>query len=237
MRKPLRVAGMRTKAPLILLAFFSALILCPPFARAFQASNQPEELQNLAAAFAPLDPALDLYEIPGEPDYALRAIFCSDRHLCEIGVVPRYFFSQYHPDWTEPDSTPTLSPTNYQAILDEIEKVKPLGSLEVRSRVALMLNLKLNFKETYENAILERVTFPHSQERHSSQPGYRIASFSVHYFHIVSGRIERKTFDEFDQMYTVRIGSDIFWVKKSDFEHSKKGSQVTIEAAGPFGHL
>ena len=178
--------------------------------------------------FTLLDAVHDLYAINGETDYALQAVFYDKNHLSKVRIVPRFFFDGYHSDWVEPPSPVVLSVSKYHQILDQIEKVQELGKLQQTGRVGIMLNLRSCFRDEYENAIVERAMF-----RYSPDKEYKVAWFSVKYFHPVFGRLEHKAMDKLDRKFMVTIDGKTYWTKRKTFEGLTVGKQVSIEAAGP----
>ena len=212
----------------ILAILISSLIVTPTsVGRAI-----PETLlsvsDRLQEQFAPLDLDHNLYEVTGNADYVLRATFYDRDDLTEIEIVPKYYFEKYHPDWVEPDAYVVMSVSKHRELLAQIGEVQKLGRLQQEGRVGLMLNLRLNFYDEYERAIVNRAMF-----RYSGQDDYKVARFRVKYFRPISGRLQEKWFDEPDQKYIVRVDGDTYWTKKATYEGLKVHTRVSIEAAGP----
>lgn len=196
------------------------------------------QARSLAEQFPVVDAEHSLYAVKGLEGYVLQDWSRNCASIDRVKVVPQFFFEQYHPQWIRPDKTMGMSLAKYEYTLQRISLVKPIGNLSKQGHIGTMFNLKLNFTDEYDSAMIERAMF-----RNSPDEDYKVAWFKVYFFRPVRGKIEAKdtgafngTFlSGFDGTFRIRVAGDWYWVKEAVFKSVTVGDETVIDAAGPIG--
>lgn len=110
-------------------------------------------LTKCAATFGePVDKNLNLF--PVDADFVLRVDFTEKGKLKEIAIEPKYFFSDTHPEWLEPEKMPHLLSKTPRDFLSLIDSISSLGTLKRKYRDGVITNSTNYRKECYENAVV-----------------------------------------------------------------------------------
>ena len=138
---------------LVTLACLASLVF-PSFAY----TGHPEKvaiLQSCARLFGPpVDEKQNLFEV-GQA-FVLQVQFTELGRLERFAVRPKYAFNEAHPEWTEPDSPPTLSQTEFKGLVAKLGRLKSEGRLvKPRNSISVVTNSTAYYKETYKYAVLE----------------------------------------------------------------------------------
>jgi hypothetical protein len=188
-----------------------------------------QDRDKLREEFSLVDSEQDLFAAGF--DYLIQPTYEARGRIIEIRVVPKYFFNQTHPQWTEPTSPVVMPLTAYEALLHQIGAVKPLGDLIRQGQVGIMLNLRTTFRDQYEKGIVERAMF-----RASPEEAYGVAWFTVVYFRTIVGKLELKEAAEPpgpDRSYRIKIDGKWYWTTEKVFQGLTTGNKVKVEAGGP----
>ena len=88
--------------------------------------------------------------------YVVGLMFNARGKLVELNVSPKYFFEEAHPDWAEPDNFAFLSKAQYDALLAQIDTIKPRGALITGSEtISAVTNMTAPHRERCRHAVLE----------------------------------------------------------------------------------
>lgn len=88
--------------------------------------------------------------------YVLGLKFNARGSLIELEVSPKYFFEEAHADWAEPDNFTYLSKSQYDAVLEQIDTIKPRGALIKSSEsISVVTNMTAPHREIYRRAMLD----------------------------------------------------------------------------------
>jgi hypothetical protein len=191
------------------------------------AAAQQASIEQISREFTRIVGPLTLFRV--DEQFVLQPKFI-DRNLSAIQCVPRYFFSDDYPEWTEPeDDRVTISVERYHAILARLERVKPIGAFHGEvTRSHIVMNLYSDSWEEFDSAIVLRGLYPPRGAQ-----SYAVGLFRVWYLRAVEGKI---TFlDPNDSQMGRRVGVDgrMYWTTTAEFGRLKKDATVRFRAAGP----
>lgn len=202
-----------------------------------QPTEKSRTIKQCEALFGEaIDSKLLLFEV--NRDFVLKVDFTGDG-LEKLSVVPKYWFSEEHPKWVEPDHGPWLEMKDYRILVAMLEKVRPKGMMTSAGQIGLCSKYCW-YKDYYADAFFEYSTIG----RDADIGG--VGSFFVSFFQPVRGKIVEKTTsnlrkvprkDKHKIIYTVTIsreGDDrphIFWVREKVYKRLKKGKIQSFEAA------
>ncbi len=103
---------------------------------------------------APVDVKQNLFEV--DRFHVLRVKFDNRGRLEQLAVEPKYYFEESHPEWEEPDNFANLTKSEYENLLERLDRVKSKGAqIKSRPSASAVTNLTAWYKEVYENAVLE----------------------------------------------------------------------------------
>lgn len=116
-----------------------------------------EKAAILNACAAEFGSAVDAQQnlFPVNRFYVLKARFTKQGKLFELAVMPKHYFEESHPDWVEPDDFQRLSKSEYEELLQRLERIKSKGHL-VKGEASMIpiANLTALHSERYEHAVL-----------------------------------------------------------------------------------
>jgi hypothetical protein len=179
---------------------------------------------RLGAQFRLISKSDNLYEI--NDGFVLRPIFSENKKLISIQIAPKYFFEKNHPEWSEPESTPTIPLEMYRKLLSRIQTVERLGNLVHKGTVGITMNVRTSFWDEYSGAIIERAMF-----RKTPEEKYRVAWFTIWFLREIVGKIDSKEMAQAG--LRVRVDSKWFMVPTGKYNSLVEGARVSLKAAGP----
>lgn len=213
--------GMRQGVAIVCLILFASW---PP--TIFSDDHDAKQIATeLRLHFSEVDEQGGLFEAGG--DYIIHPVFGQHGVLVKIEVVPKYFFHDRHPQWSEPDVPPAMSTTEYRTLLTLINSANELGDFVSEGKVGITLNLQTTFFDEFREGLVERTTL------NVPAKGRLVTRFTIHYLREISGKVESK--DTGIEGCRVRIGGRSYWTPTTTFRTLSVGRDVSIRAAGPFG--
>jgi hypothetical protein len=88
--------------------------------------------------------------------YVLRLSFNRRGSLTQLAVDPKYVYELDHPEWAEPDSFPFLPKIEYERLVAEMDRIKPMGPLvKPASAISIVTNMTAWHRETHRRGLLE----------------------------------------------------------------------------------
>jgi hypothetical protein len=141
----------------LLLTFFLVTCLTVPLAPNRNAITQADRetvLQALAAVFGPpVDTQKGLFEVNGF--FVLEAKFEAAGRLTQLGVLPKHWFADDHPEWQEVDDAGELTELEYETLLVKLDRVHPKGRIVQRAKFPIVTNSTARIRDIYKRAVLE----------------------------------------------------------------------------------
>lgn len=217
------------------LVFLSLLIAC--CSSTVFANEKQNVLKNCERMFGrPVDEKLNLFEI--NKDFVLRVDFVGNG-LEKLSVEPKYWLSENHPEWIEPDERPRLQKSDYDDLISKFEQLKSKGGIIARGHSGFCSNLHCWFQEYYENAFVEYA---------GNQFGPGFDYFFISFFQSIRGEIvDKKVFKlsrvtaglqshhQTQLIYWVSVlvegdETERFYVRKGVYKRLKKGKTQSFEA-------
>jgi hypothetical protein len=111
-------------------------------------------LQACATLFGPpVDSETGLFEV--NRFYVLEARFDESGRLTQLGVLPKHWLSDNHPEWEEEDDVGELTRSEYESLLVKLEGVRRKGKLLERAKFPVISNTTARIRDIYERAVLE----------------------------------------------------------------------------------
>jgi hypothetical protein len=111
-------------------------------------------LQSLAAVFGPpIDLQNGLFEV--NRFFLVEVKFDAYGRLTQLGVLPKHWFSEAHPEWQAVEDAGELSALEYKTLLNKLEGVRRKGKLVKRAKYPIVTNATARIHDGYERAVLE----------------------------------------------------------------------------------
>jgi hypothetical protein len=123
-------------------------------ARTATPADRETVLQACAAVFGPpIDSQRGLFEV--NRFYLLEVKFDERGRVLQLGVLPKHWFADDHPQWDETDDVGELTEGEYQSLLGRLEGIRSKGPLVKRAKMAVVTNLTARRRDRYKHAVLE----------------------------------------------------------------------------------
>ena len=111
-------------------------------------------LKACAAEFgAPIDPNNGLFEV--NRYYLLEAKFDDRGRLAQLGVLPKHWFADDHPQWGATDDVGELAEGEYESLLGRLDGIRSKGQLVKRAAFPLVSGTTARIRDIYKRAVLE----------------------------------------------------------------------------------
>jgi hypothetical protein len=208
-----------------------ALALCLAAAAQARASEKESVLRACEREFgAALDAKQNLFEV--NDSFVLQAKFDARGSLDVLSVMPKYFFEETHPEWTEPHHWPLLDRSEFAAVLARIDSVRPRGRWVKSVADPFVTNMTFYHTEEYENAVV----------RHGDYGvDFKDVRFvRVYFMHAVAGVVARMhrcrvgfPFDLSHRFHHVTVAGCGYFVGRATFARLRVGRSARFRAAGP----
>ena len=132
---------------------FLSVPIAPNGDAAIQADRETV-LQACATVFGPpVDSHNSLFEV--NRFYVLEAKFDKSGRLAQLGVLPKHWFSDNHPEWEETEDVGELTVPEYESLLVQLESVRSKGKIVKRAKFPVVTNSTARIRDRYEHAFLE----------------------------------------------------------------------------------
>ena len=130
-----------------------ALIIAPNSNAAMQ-SDRETVLQACVTVFGPpIDSQNNLFVV--NRFYILEAKFDESGRLAQLGVLPKHWFSDNHPEWDEAEDVGELTIPEYDSLLVQLDSVCPKGRIVKRAKFPVVTSTTTRIRDRYERAVLE----------------------------------------------------------------------------------
>src|SRR4030095_3196588 len=140
----------------LILSFLTLFALAPSHPPLAPAATQTERETVLKACTGEFGPALDrknnLFEV--SPYYVLEAKFDTSGQLTQLGVLPKHWFGDDHPEWNQTYDAGVLTVTEYKQLLRRLERIQTKGPMEQRARFPVPTQTYATRRDTYASAVL-----------------------------------------------------------------------------------
>lgn len=141
----------------LLLTLYLVTCLTAPIAPNRYAVTQADRetvLQACAAVFGPpIDSQNNLFEV--NRFFILEARFDESGRLLQLGVLPKHWFSEAHPEWEEVDEVGELTEPEYKTLLGKLEGVRAKGRIVQRAKFPVVKGSTARIRDRYKGAVLE----------------------------------------------------------------------------------
>jgi hypothetical protein len=137
---------------LCLVTCFSVPVL--PNGEAATQADRETVLQACATVFGPpVDSQNGLFEV--NRFFVLEAKFDSSGRLTQLGVLPKHWFADDHPEWEEVEDVGELTEREYESLLVQLDRVRPKGRIVQRAKFPIVTNSTARSRDIYKRAVLE----------------------------------------------------------------------------------
>jgi hypothetical protein len=171
----------------------------------------------------PIDDQENLFEVNSL--FVLRPQFDKNGTLNSLSVLPKYWFSETHPEWEEPKTWPLLSPAEYRILLDRLDQVSTKGKLTAIGYGSVVTNSTEYFLDRYENAYV-----------HHGNVLSDVRFFEIYPLHDVQGYVRRKRHYRslfHEDFYQILVGESNYFVHPKTYIKVKRGERQKILVVGP----
>jgi len=200
-----------------------ALVLVLAIGCAAQNIQKRMALNSCSRIFgATIDPQLNLFVV--DSNFVLQPRFDSAGNLTVLSVLPKYYFAEQHPEWTEPPHWPLFSNAEYRTLLARVDGVAPKGKLIASYSGGAVTNSTAYPPDRYERALVIR-----------GEVVDRIRFFHIYPAHQIQARVRKSRHYQFFSLdiYQVLIGDLIYFIEAADYRRLKRGSTQTLTVVGP----
>jgi hypothetical protein len=141
---------------ILVLSFLTLFALAPsqtPHAHASTKADRETVLKACAVEFGPaIDGQNNLFEVSRH--YLLEAKFDDSGRLMQLGVLPKHWFADQHPEWNETSDVGELTWAEYSKLLWRLEDIQSKGNLVRRAKWPVVKGTTVTRRDTYARAIL-----------------------------------------------------------------------------------
>lgn len=137
----------------LFLALFALAPAPPPHTLASMKADRETVLKACAAEFgSAIDGKNNLFEVSRY--YLLEAKFDNGGRLTQLGVLPKHWFADGHPEWAQARDVGELRLDEYKALVRRLERIRPKGRLQQRARWPIVTGTVATRRDTYSSAVL-----------------------------------------------------------------------------------
>lgn len=141
---------------ILLLSFLTWFALAPTQPSHTHVSTKADRETVLKACAADFGPEIDrknnLFQV--SHDYLLEAKFDNSGHLTQLGVLPKHWFADEHPEWNKTYDAGYLSVPEYKTLLRRLERIQPKGQLMQRAKFPVVTETIAARRDMYSSAVL-----------------------------------------------------------------------------------
>jgi len=141
---------------ILVLSFLLLFVLGPSQAPHNHTSTNADFEKVLKACAAEFGPAIDgqnnLFEVSRH--YVLEAKFDNSGRLTQLGVLPKHWFADKHPEWNETSDAGALTSAEYSKLLWRLEGIQSKGRLIRRAKWPVVKGTTATRRATYARAVL-----------------------------------------------------------------------------------
>ncbi len=110
-------------------------------------------MQACEAAFGPpVDQEHGLFEV--DRHFVLEAKFDESGRLEQLGILPKHWFGDSHPEWDEEEDVGELTVTQYESLLRRLDGIHPKGPLVAGDQSPVVTGATLRRRDVYERAVV-----------------------------------------------------------------------------------
>ena len=169
---------------ILVLSFLTLFALAPSQSPHAQLSTKEDRETVLKACAAEFGPAIDgknnLFEVSRY--YLLEAKFDNNRDLTQLGVLPKHWFADEHPEWNQTYDAGVLTVAEYKPLLRRLERIRPKGQLTQRAKFPIGNATVATRRDTYSSAVLATSDVVPSGVVYPNRPRPRFIKYFVVYF-------------------------------------------------------
>lgn len=141
---------------MFLIALLFAFGLGPSLSPAQSAAPPSERDTILKACEREFGPTVDgehgLFDV--DRYFLLEARFDDQGRLTQIGILPKHWFADRHPEWDESTDVGELAEGEYTSLLGRLERIRPKGKLVKRAKHPIVGAMTATRRDEYEHAVL-----------------------------------------------------------------------------------
>lgn len=141
---------------ILLLSFLTWFALAPSQSSHAHAATGPDRESVLKACAVEFGPAIDgknyLFQVSRY--YLLEVKFDDSGRLTQLGVLPKHWFAEQHPEWNETSDAGELTWTEYSKLLWRLEDIQSKGNLVRRAKWPVVKGTTATRRDTYARAVL-----------------------------------------------------------------------------------
>jgi len=100
----------------------------------------------------PVDRENGLFEV--DRDFVLEAKLDESGRLVQLGVLPKHWFGDAHPEWDEAEDVGELTEAEYEALLRRLDSVHPRGPLVTPEELPVVQGTTMRWRDVYERAVV-----------------------------------------------------------------------------------
>jgi hypothetical protein len=141
---------------ILILSFLALFAPAPSQSSHAHGATKPDRETVLKACAAEFGPAIDgqnnLFDVSRY--YLLEAKFDDSGRLMQLGVFPKHWFGDQHPEWNETSDAGELTFAEYSKLLWRLEGIQSKGSLIRRAKWPVVKGTTATRRDTYRSAVL-----------------------------------------------------------------------------------
>lgn len=142
---------------ILVLSFLTLFALAPSQAPRNHTATTADRETVLKACAREFGEAIDgqsnLFEVSRY--YVVEAKFDENGRLTQLGVLPKHWFSDQHPEWNQTSDVGELNVAEYSKLLWRLEDIQSKGRLIRRAKWPVVKGTIATRRDTYAHAVLE----------------------------------------------------------------------------------
>lgn len=162
--------------------------------------------------------------------YALP-VFDANDSLISVNIIPWVDVPGCSAGRNYADKGISFTDIKFNDFLAHIKLVRSLGGLLQTGNEPFILNLRGTAYDQYEFGFIKRTMLYSAVDKHTTRK--LVESFSVYFFHQVSGTLEEKEFLSSQNLYRVTVDGGDYLVTKQSFEELRLGKIGSLNVCGP----
>lgn len=142
-----------TEKIFLALAALGLVATSPCIAKSGSETQRMAVLQACEAEFgAPVDRERGFFEV--DRYFVLEAKFDENGALTQLGVLPKHWFGDAHPEWDETTDVGEMTQTQYESLLRRLDAIRQKGALSEKDPQPVVKPMVLQRRDIYEHAVV-----------------------------------------------------------------------------------
>lgn len=141
------------KKILLIVAALSLVLSNSSIGNSASETDRATVMQACEAEFGPpVDQKNGLFEV--DRYFVLEARFDENGRLVQLGILPKHWFGDAHPEWDEAEDVGELTETQYELLLRRLDNLQPRGPLLTHDKWPVVKGTTARRRDIYKRAVV-----------------------------------------------------------------------------------